>query len=379
MIYFDNAASSFYKPYLCTERAVYAMRELSVNAGRSGHKLSEQAERLIYSARSTTSSAFNNGSVQRVIFTANCTQALNFAIFGIERKKRKIVTTVTEHNSVLRPLYQLEKSGYKLVIANLNEKQYICADDVINLVDDETAFVAVNAVSNVTGAKNEYEKIGLSLKGSGIPFIVDGAQAAGHVRIDMRSSNINCLAVAGHKGLNSIQGAGALIFDENVEISPIIFGGSGNETFEKVPSCYPEKLEAGTRDLPAISSFEQGVKSSAENITERGNRLIKLTAALIRGLDSIYGVKTYSVPNPFGICAFEISAFPSVDAARAYSELFSIAVRGGFHCAPLMHEALKTDENGLIRASLSTYNTAEEVNDFLTATEYLAKHADKLL
>ena len=372
MIYFDNAASGRIKPPSVIGAATYAMTELSVNAGRSGHALSETAERLIFSARRTTCNVFNGSDVSRVIFTHNCTAALNLAIFGINAYKRTIVTTVTEHNSVLRPLYKLQKSGYKLIIADFYDKPYITAESVLKLVDGDTAFVVMNAASNVTGYINEYEKVGKALKPLGIPLIVDGAQAGGHIRIDMLNSGISCLALAGHKGLLSIQGAGALLFDKSVEISPLLYGGSGSETFNEVPSCYPEKLEAGTHDLAAILSFGEGVKISDETLDERAEKLLSLTGLMINGLKTINGVRIYSQKNVCGICSFSVKDLSSIDLARTFSERFSIAVRGGFHCAPLIHKSLKTCDNGLIRASLSEYNTEKEVATFLNATKTLA-------
>ena len=373
MIYFDNAASGFFKPSSCIDKAVFCMKQLSVNPGRSGHALSLAAEKMIFDTRAALSKTFNNGPIARVIFTANCTEALNFAIFGLKTDKRKIVSTVTEHNSVLRPLYRLKKQGFDISFASFKDKPYLTAEDVLSLVDNDTAFVVMNAASNVTGYKNEYEAVGAALKSSGVPLIVDGAQAGGHIKINMRADNISCLALAGHKGLMAIQGVGALIFTDNVVIEPLLFGGSGNETFDEVPSCYPEKLEAGTHDLPAIASLYEGVNYTENNIVTIGKTLTEYTSLLIKGLDLIKGVKVYSAPNPFGICSFSLGDIPSVDVAREYSEAFSIAVRGGFHCAPLIHKALKTDDNGLIRASLSTYSTVFEINAFLSATETLAR------
>ena len=373
MIYFDNAASGFFKPSSCIDKAVFCMKQLSVNPGRSGHALSELGEKMIFDTRSVLSKTFNNGPIARVIFTANCTQALNFAILGLMTKKRRIVTTVTEHNSVLRPLYKLESSGFKICFANFSDKPFVTAADVLPLIDDNTAFVVMNAASNVTGYKNEYEAVGAALKGSDVPLIVDGAQAGGHIKINMRADNVSCLALAGHKGLMAIQGVGALLFTDNVTIEPLLFGGSGSETFEKVPSCYPEKLEAGTNDLPAIASLYEGVNYTESNIVTIGKTLTEYTSLLIKGLESIKGVKVYSKANPFGICSFSIGSLPSMDVAMDFSRTFSIAVRGGFHCAPLIHKALKTDDNGLIRASLSTYSTVFEINAFLNATEKIAR------
>ena len=372
MIYFDNAASGFYKSARSVAAAEYAVKELSVNAGRSGHGLSTEAEKLIYEARAVLSKTFDNGRIGRVILTSGCTEALNFALLGIVAKGREIISTVTEHNSVLRPLYALERRGYELKFARFSSAPFITANDLLPLVSDRTAFVVMNAVSNVTGYKNEYELIGAELKKRDIPFVVDGAQAAGHIPIDMKASGINALAVAGHKGLGSVQGVGALLFDESVEIEPILFGGSGNETFESVPSCYPERLEAGTHALPAILSLGEGVKAAVSKLSTNAETLLRYTDILIRELSLIEGVRLYSGVNACGIVAFSIDGLDSLSAAERLWNEYGVAVRGGFHCAPLLHKQLKTDEDGLIRASLSSYNTTAEISTFLKAIAALA-------
>ena len=367
MIYFDNAASGFFKPSQSTEAANHAIRSLGVNGGRSSHRLAVEAEKIIFNTRKLLSKTFNNGVIERVIFTSNCTEALNFAIFGKSLKYGEIVTTVTEHNSVLRPLYHLEESGIRLKFATFSDKPFIQAKDILPLVTKKTDLVIMNAVSNVTGFKNEYEAVGNELKKLGVPLILDGAQAGGHVDIDMERDGVDCLCLAGHKGLCSIQGVGVLIFKEGFELSPIKFGGSGTESFSKVPSCYPEILEAGTLNLPAIASLSEGVKYVSERYVTSSETLFSLTSKLIDGLRQLKGVTLYSAPNPFGIVSFSHERIDSMTLARHLSETFDIAVRGGFHCAPKIHEAMGTNYDGLLRASLSVFNDDTEINSFLKA------------
>ena len=372
MIYFDNAASSFYKPSQAVDKAMFAIKQLSVNAGRSGHGLSIDAEMLIYKTRANLSKTFNNRHIERVIFTSNCSEALNFAIQGIRANGTEIVTTVTEHNSVFRPLYHMQKLGYKLNIATFSKTNRISVDDIMPLVNKNTAYVVLNGASNVTGHKNDYEAIGLELHKLHIPLIVDGAQIGGHMPIDMDKCKISCLCLAGHKGLMSVQGVGVMLFSEDIEIDPILFGGSGNEAFEPVPSVYPEKLEVGTHNLPAIISLNEGLNAANNFYSASAQTLFAYTNILIEGLEKINGVTVYSKANPFGIVAFEIKNYPSIELAESYYENYQICVRGGFHCAPLIHKALGTDNFGLVRASLSTYNTIKEIEKFLYATEKLA-------
>ena len=375
MIYLDNAASGFYKPNSVVDAVNYAIKDLSVNSGRSAFGPSGDAEKLVYDTRAYLSKTFNNGVISRVIFTANCTQALNFCILG-GNKKGTIVTDVTAHNSVLRPLYHLEKMGYRLRFAKPSSKPYIESQDLLSLVDEKVSLVIMNAVSNVTGYENEFEKVGRALSGD-VPFVLDGAQLGGHRRIDMKASHVSALALAGHKGLFAIQGVGALLFDRNYDIDPVIFGGSGNETFEKVPSCYPERLEAGTLNLPSILSLDQGARFAYDNLENHAQTLLTHTQAIEDGLKRIQDVTVYSSPNVYGICSFKIAGTDSATVAQTLWERFKICVRGGYHCAPLLHKFLSTDKEGLVRVSSSAYNTVGEINYFLSAVEDISKHPSK--
>ena len=192
--------------------------------------------------------------------------------------------------------------------------------------------------------------------------MVDGAQSAGHVKIDMQKFNIDILSVAGHKGLYAIQGSGALIFNKRVDISPTYQGGTGTESFNTFqPNCYPEKLEVGTLNLPAICSLEEGIRYVENSLDYLEIRLFEMTEYLIKKLSAIDKVKIYSSPNPAGIVAFSIENLSSIEGAERLSNEFDIAVRGGFHCAPLMHKFLGTDDEGLIRVSISAHNTKRDL------------------
>lgn len=367
MIYFDNAATGFFKPDSVYRSAEYAIRYLSANPSRSAHRQSACAARFVYRTRKLLSEIFNNRRIERVIFTKNCTEALNTAIFGIVSRGSEVVTTVTEHNSVLRPLYALARRGIATIKFARPKDGRVTADDVLPLVTDKTSLVVVNAVSNVTGRKNDFEEIGRRLR---VPYLVDGAQAAGHININMTDCNISALAVAGHKGLYAISGTGALIF-RDVEIAPTYFGGTGTESFSEIPSCYPELLESGTLNLAGICTLYDGATYAAENLEASQKRLNENTEHLIKELKRM-GAAVFSEKNPFGIVAFAI-ATPSTYVSEMLSERFDIAVRGGFHCAPLMHKFLGTESDGLIRVSLCPQNTQAEIEKFLAAVQKLLR------
>ncbi len=362
MIYFDNAATSGFKPSASVNSAVNAIKYLNANPGRGSHKLSILAEEFVFRTRVKLSKTFNNEHIDRVIFTKNCTESLNTAIFSLAKPNTEVVTTVTEHNSVLRPLYAMQrKFGVKIKFAK-PKLDRITKDDILPLVSKDTSLVVINAVSNVTGQKNDFEDIGKHLS---CPLVIDGAQACGHIDINLKDINANCLAVAGHKGLYSTQGIGALIFDGETEIEPLTYGGSGADTFLEVPSFYPEKLEAGTLNLPAICSLFDGTDYALENLSFSNKRLLNNTDVIISYLKKI-GAKVYSEKNPFGIVAFSLSK-SSFEVSDLLSTKFDIFVRGGFHCAPKMHEFLKTKESGLVRVSLAMQNSESEIERFLMA------------
>ena len=373
MIYLDNSATGGFKPNCVIDKVVSVIKYLNANPGRSSHRLSKTGLEFIYSARKTISEFFNNGCIDKVIFTKNCSEGLNTAIYGTLKPGGHIVTTIFEHNSVLRPLYNLEKKGLiTLTIVSPQNGKFITANDIKNAILPSTYLVIINHVSNVNGAVNKIEEIGEFLKDKNILFLVDGAQSAGHIQIDMKKHHINMLCVAGHKGLYGISGSGCLIIDENTEVSPTFQGGTGTETFNLLgPQCYPEKLEYGTLNLPAICSLDEGIRYISNNLEFIKNQLTIKTEYLIENLLNINGVKVYSTPNPAGIVAFTILNHSSIEVAEILSNNFNIAVRGGFHCAPLMHKFLNTDSEGLIRVSTSLNNTKRELLALLDGVKYI--------
>ena len=372
MIYFDNAATGGFKPRAVYEAAEAVIKYLSANAGRSGHRLSVAGEKIVCGCREFLAEAFS-ASPDRVIFTKNCTEALNLAIFGTVKDGGDVITTVYEHNSVLRPLTHLSKTGkINLEIVAPKEGENV-AEAVAKKLTDKTCLVAVTAASNVTGKALPVGLIGALCAKRGVPFLCDGAQAAGHIPLSIKKQNISMLAVPAHKGLYGIMGAGALIFSDDTEIKPLLYGGTGSESYNlDQPSIYPERLEAGTLNLPAIAAFKEGAEYSLKNEENFAEKLFVATEKLINGLKEIPEITCYSKPNVSGIVSFAFDNLPSSEAADILDSEYDVAVRGGLHCAPLMHEYLGTDKTGLIRASLAVQNTSGEINYFLRAAKEIA-------
>lgn len=369
MIYMDNAATGGHKPS-CVISAVNAAMKLCANAGRSGHKLSLACAERVYMVRKLLCDFFNAYSPDRVVFTKNCTEALNIAIFGCLAEGDKVVSTVAEHNSVLRPLNYLEKRGVKVLLAPLAANGEIDVYALSQMASDAKA-VIITLASNVTGVAPQIKKV-RSLLPPQTLLICDGAQACGHVSVDMKDCGIDALAIAGHKGMLGLQGSGALIFSQRFNPSPLLLGGTGSESYNlDMPEFYPDKLESGTLNYPAIISLGEGALYLQTHLYEHKDITEYLTAKVYEGLQNVNGVRLYSQPNPYGIIAFSLGDMQSESVAYALSEDYSICVRGGLHCAPLMHEALHSC--GLVRISLSPFNTEREVESFLRAVEKLAQ------
>lgn len=372
MIYLDNAATGGFKPSAVLDVSKNVLKYLSANPGRSGHRLSVTGAELVYRSRQAVATAFRCPT-ERVIFTKNCTEALNTAIFGVLTKGDHVITTVYEHNSVLRPLYHLHNLGIiNLDIVSCGEDGLV--REIAQKITPSTKLVAVTSASNVTGEVMPIERIGILCKNNGIKFLVDGAQGAGHVKIDMKKHNVSILTLACHKGLYGIMGSGVLAFDENTEISPLTFGGTGIDTFNPFqPDDYPERLESGTLNLPAISAISEGVEYAMKNLSNFSKNLELATEKLITNLSEIDGIKIYSSPNPTGIVSFSLKNVDSNEVAQILNDKYDIAVRGGFHCAPLMHKHLKTDKSGLVRVSLAVQNTTGELNYLVKAVREIVK------
>lgn len=367
MIYFDNAATGGFKPRAVTDAVCNVVRYLSANPGRSAHRLSLAGAEIVYSTRKALAELFNAQS-ERVIFTKNCSEALGVAIYGMVEKDMHVITTVYEHNSVLRPLFLLKEKGFITLDVAVPEKDKSIVDKISELITEKTGLVVVSALSNVTGESLPILEIGKLCKQKNILFIVDGAQAGGHVKIDIKETGISALALACHKGLYGIMGSGALIVGDDVEISPVFVGGTGSESFNlKHPSTYPDRLESGTLNLPAIAGLFEGVRYVRCNLSAFNKILTEQTEYLIAELNKLPFVTCYSSPNPAGIVSFSVKNTSSVEVADLLNKNFDIAVRSGIHCAPLLHQYLGTVDVGLTRVSLSPQNTYREIRFFIKA------------
>ena len=369
MVYLDNAATSFPKPAVVYDTINTFMRESCANPGRSSHKMARESSGRIMKTRESLAALFNIDNPLRIGFTANATIALNMAIHGILKKGDHVVTTAMEHNSVLRPLYELKKNGlidYTVVMPR-NRFGSIDPLDISKAVRTNTRLIVITASSNVTGIIIPYEEIGETARKKGVYYLVDASQGAGSLPIDVKNMNINLMAFPGHKGLMGPQGTGGLYVDENISLRPIIQGGTGSNSFETIhPLFMPDIVEAGTVNTPGIAGLGAGVdfilEIGAKAILEKKELLLN---TLYERLAVNKSIKLYSkVENNqnSGIIALLIDGMDSSEIGNLLDSRYQIAVRPGFHCAPLAHKALKTGQTGLVRLSMGYFNTVDEMH-----------------
>ncbi len=367
MIYLDNAATGGFKPAAVQSATLAALR-LSANPGRSGHRLSIALAERVLACRNLLSEIFGGYGYERVVFTRSCTEALNLMLLGTLKAGDHAVCTCIEHNSVLRPLEHLKKTaGVSYDIAPLGEDGKLHPEAVAALVRENTRVCCVTTASNVTGYAPDLAAIRRAIPARVLLF-ADGAQGAGHIPIHMKKTGIDALALAGHKGLHAIQGAAALLFSDRFDPDPILFGGTGSESYSlDMPTFYPDRLEAGTLSYPAVAALFEGALTVKSRQREGAENLLRLTKALLSSLAQMPHYRAYSEPNECGIVSFSHDMVPSEELAGILSDRFDIAVRGGLHCAPLAHKALGTAESGLVRASFSPFQSMREVDALISA------------
>ena len=376
MIYLDNSASTYVKPKEVVKAVTDSLLHYTANPGRSGHKASIKTALKIEEVREKLASHYNVESGQNVIFTMNCTQALNLAILGSAKDGGHVVCTEYEHNSVLRPLFELKSKGLiDVTVVEPQNQARLTVNDIKNHIKPNTYMVCVNHISNVDGMEAELEEIGELCAEHCIYFLVDAAQSAGHKVIDMQKHNIDFLALAGHKGLYALQGVGALCYSAKAKLLPIKFGGTGTDSINvRQPLEAPEAFESGTIATPAIISLGAGLKFVKEHYSEIEEKLDDLTTYLNYELRNIDGVKVYTHPdNSNGVLSFNIRDMPSTDVSSILDGKYKICSRSGLHCAPLKHKFNGTTYQGSVRLSLSYFSTFTEISRTLKAIKEIAK------
>jgi cysteine desulfurase family protein len=378
VIYFDNAASSWPKPKAVLEAMQTCMIEYSANPGRGSHRMAVQASRVLFDTRKQAARLFGIKNPNDISFSLNTTHALNQAIKGFVREGDHVICTNIEHNSVRRPLeYLRSKKDVKVTYVPTNEHGELHVKDIELAFEERTSLVVVNHSSNLLGTIMPLAEIGEICKRKGVKLLVDAAQTAGVLPIDVDSMNIDMLAFPGHKGLLGPQGTGGLYLAPNLELEPLLHGGTGSQSEEiDQPKVRPDRYEAGTQNTVGIAGLNEGIKFVLKETVEKiHEKEWRLTQKLMEGLITIDGLTILGpeIGKPkTGIVSFNVKGADSSEVAFILDQSFQIAVRAGYHCTPLAHEAAGTLSSGAVRASLGYFTNEDEVDALIEAVKEIS-------
>lgn len=377
MIYFDNAATTFPKPESVYKSVMRAMKVYGANPGRGSHAMAIEGAKVIYETRELLAGLFNLDDPMKVIFTFNATESLNIAIKGILKAGDHVVTTEMEHNSVLRPIKEMEKYGVENTIVECGPDGTISLNDLEKAIRNNTKLLVTTHVSNLTGTIFPVEEIGKISRKHGLLYLLDASQSAGLLNIDLKKFNIDFLAAPGHKGLLGPQGTGILLINNDIDLKQLKEGGTGSQSssFEQ-PNFYPDKLEAGTHNLPGIAGLNAGIKyilnRGLESIYSHEKNLLDIFIKELRKNPKIQIYGPESLDHRASLLSLNLEGVDSSEAANILDTEYKIAVRPGLHCAPLAHRAIGTEKIGAVRFSLGPFNKKAEVMAAVKALNEIA-------
>ena len=369
MIYLDNAATTYPKPQSVLRAVSEAMMIYGANPGRGGHKMTMKAGHKVYEARQSLAEMFSCSS-ERVIFTVNCTAALNTAIRGSLNKGDHVLISELEHNSVLRPVHLMKKEG--IITYDVFRVSTVSTDKTLEeirlLIRKNTRAIICTAVSNVFGTVLPIKEISALSAEKGLIFIVDGAQAAGSHRLDMKELGIDILCLPGHKGLMGPMGTGVLLLGDGAEIREFITGGTGSNSMSlDQPSFYPDRLESGTVNMPGIAGLKAGVDFIARRTVDAvSDYEAELMRVLKTDMHSIRGIKLYDymhTSDKTNLLSFNVGDMHS-EAVAQQADKYSVALRAGYHCSYLAHKSQGTDQKGTVRVSVGPFTTKKDIKNF---------------
>lgn len=381
MIYLDNAATSWPKPPAVIRAVTEFLERRGGNPGRSGHQLSIDAGRAVYDAREAVAELFNVADPLRVIFTLNATHALNMALYGVLRPGDHVVTTGIEHNSVMRPLRALEKDGVRLTVVPCRADTTLDREEFARAVTPGTRLVVATHASNVSGALLPIAEMSRIAHAAGALFLVDAAQTAGCVPMDVPATGVDLLAFSGHKGLLGPAGTGGLVLGSNTDagaMRPLWRGGTGSRSeFQEQPEDLPDKFESGTPNGPGLAGLAAGVRQ----VLGRGVESIRaqemeMAGALLRGLCTIRGVRVHGPADAslrIAVVSFTLEGRSVSEVGLRLDEESGVLCRVGLHCAPSAHQTLGTFPEGTVRFAPGIFTTKADVEEALRAVERIAR------
>ncbi len=373
VLYFDHAASSWPKPPEVSEAMLRCLNEYAANPGRGGHRQAVQASRVLFETRQQLALLFNIRNANDIAFTSNASAAINLALKGYLQPGQHVISTTIEHNSVRRPLEYLTKTiGLQVTYVQANQAGHIDVRDVEAALQPNTAMIACSHASNLLGSVLPIAELGELARNAEVLLVVDAAQTAGTYPIDVEAMGIHLLAFPGHKGLLGPQGTGGLYIHPEIELEPLIHGGTGSRSEDKdMPLVRPDRYEGGTPNTVGVAGLGAGVKVIHRETIERIRaKEWALSQSLMEGLLAINGIHVLGPSlgvERAGIVSFVMDTVDSAEVAYLLDKQYGIAVRSGYHCTPLGHETAGTLDIGAVRASIGYSTTIEDVDALLSA------------
>lgn len=379
MIYLDNAATTWPKPEEVYNEVQNTMVKYGANTGRGSHKLSIAASRIVYGTRERLARFLNAKSPMEIVFTMNCTMALNMAIKGILKTGDHALITSMEHNSVVRPLNALKSKGIFYDIVWCNKEGLLDPEDIKKAIKTNTRLIITTVASNVCGSLMPIRDISAIAREHGIVYLLDGAQGLGIIDLDVRKMGIDIIAFPGHKGLLGPQGTGGLYINSGLQMDTIIEGGTGSYSDRDIqPDDMPDRFESGTLNTPGIAGLGAGVKYIEERRIENIRKHeAYLMDHLISGLKEIKGVIVYGpqdLNRRIGVVSINIDDVDSSLISHILDSKYDIATRSGLHCSILAHKTLGTVKQGTVRFSVGPFNTIDEIENTVKAVYDIARN-----
>ncbi|NIK71472.1 aminotransferase class V-fold PLP-dependent enzyme [Paenibacillus sp. BK720] len=379
IIYLDHAATSWPKPPAVLEAMQHAMLHEAANPGRGSHRMAVKASRVLFETRKQLAKLFRIKNPNDIAFAANTTAALNMAIKGWVKSGDHVIATSVEHNSVRRPLEYLKHAlGIQITYVDADEAGRIQVEQIASAVTAETSLIIVNHSSNLLGTIAPVAQIGELARSKGIKLLVDAAQSAGILEIDVEAMGIDMLAFPGHKGLLGPQGTGGLYIHPDVDLVPQLHGGTGSQSeAPEQPNVRPDRYEAGTQNTPGLAGLKAGVEYVLhETVHNIHTKEWALTQRIMDGLLSVDGIKILGPKlgeQRTGIVAFVADGIDPSEMSFILDQHYQIAVRAGFHCTPMAHACAGTTATGAVRASVGCFTTEQEADALVAAVKEIRK------
>ena len=376
-IYLDNAATSFPKPKEVATAVYDFMVNNGTSSGRGSYKKAMQSDYIVYECRKLIGKLFNFDNPKKVIFTSNVTDSLNIAMRGILKENDHVITSSLEHNAVWRCLKTLERDiNIKIDTVECSKDGITNPQDIKKYIKKDTALIVFTQASNVLGTIQPIREIGAIAREHNIPFLVDSAQSAGAMKIDVKEDNIDILAFTGHKSLLGPMGTGGLIINTNIDIKPLKAGGTGGDSaYEYQPDYYPNHLETGTSNVSGIAGLREAIKFlNKEGIENIHNKEKELTKYALEKLETVKDIEIYGPKDcekMLSVISFNIKDKRPEDVGSILDQKYDIMLRAGLHCAPTTHSVIGTKERGTLRIGLGYFNEKEDIDKLVEALNNL--------